>query len=151
MAEMINVDLDFAKVKALLRSIVTKADAELGQGRSSEVFVEHAAGQALEFLWENTHQFAPLLFMSYKMQGDKTTVRGFFDPKGLVREIVVDPAIQASIGEPPVEYAPIEFSRPGVKDGTSHDTFGAAELHFESWVDEGFDKFSVEFGKQLGF
>ena len=151
MAEMIHVDLDFDKVKALLQMIVRKADAELGQGKSSVVFVEHVAGETLEFLWENTHKFAPLLFMSYKMQGDKTTARGFFDPQGLVREIIVDPSIEASIGERPVEYASTEFSRYGSKDGTAHDTFGSAEMYFESWVDEGFDKFSAEFGKQLGF
>jgi hypothetical protein len=143
---MILVDLDFDRVELLLKTLVKTLDKQIGQGPASVALIDYMAGETLEFLWENTHQFAPLLYMSYKLQGDTAPVRGFFDPQGLVREIVVDPTVTAAVGEPPVEYAPIEFSR-----GGGHDTFALASLHFESWFDGGMKKFESELGKSLGF
>lgn len=139
-------DLDMNQLKRLVLSLTKTLDAEIGKGEASEKLITHMSRSTHKFLVEETHQWTHTLFASYEVLKGETATRGFYDPGGLVHQIIVAKDAVNPVGDKPAQYASVEFDR-----GGTHDTFDWVSTQFDGYFDDGMELFESELGKKLGF
>ena len=99
----------------------------------------------LRFMETETHKWTGYLRESYLILDEQQSARGFYDPGGIRKTLIVDPSVEnPTQDEDPWQYARKEFNR-----GGSHDTPRAASVNFDDWLRQSFSLFEAELGKAM--